>query len=71
MFRDPFNAPFYKLSTYVIPSERKRDDMINNIRMKLERASAISFERPFNCDTNAGKVKGQGKKRPISAYANV
>ncbi len=27
MFRDSFNAPYYKLSNYVIPTDKKRDDL--------------------------------------------
>jgi hypothetical protein len=71
LFRDPFNAPYYKLSNYVIPSEKKRDDLIYQVRMKLAQASALTFERPFNCDAQKGKTKPTGKKRPVSAYAKV
>jgi len=39
--------------------------------MKLAQASALTFERPFNCDTKKDKMKSTGKKRPVSAYATV
>jgi len=73
MYRDPFNAPYYKLSNYVVPGDRKRDDLIYNVRMKLVHASALTFERPFKCDNkkdNKNKIEF-GKKRPHSAYAQV
>jgi hypothetical protein len=53
----------------VIPSERKRDDLIYNVRMKLFQASALTFERPFDCDTKKDKKKSH--KRPVSAYSTV
>lgn len=39
--------------------------------MKLVQASALTFERPFACDSKKGKTKPTGKKRPFSAYAKV
>ena len=39
--------------------------------MKLAQASALTFERPFTCDTKKGKTKPTGKRRPLSAYAKV
>ena len=43
--------------------------------MKLAQASALTFERPFNCDSKKDKGRsnggGGGKRRPVSAYAAV
>jgi hypothetical protein len=42
--------------------------------MKLVHASALSFDRPFNCDNKTKKENKRiefGKKRPHSAYASV
>ena len=72
-YRDPFNAPYYKLSNYKIPGEKKRDDLIYNVRMNLVHASAISFDT-YNCDNKTKKENKKiefGKKRPHSAYASV
>lgn len=41
-------APFNKLSSYVIPSEKKRSAVVFDIRMKMLRSSGISFNRAFS-----------------------
>ena len=35
--KDPNNAPFKKISTYVIPGEQRRDSFIYDLRMKMAR----------------------------------
>ena len=35
--KDPNNAPFNKISKYVIPSEQRRDSFIYELRMKMAR----------------------------------
>ena len=51
-----------KLSDYVIPSERKRDEVRYQIRMKMLRASAISYERPLTSDNGRVKKKHDPEK---------
>ena len=63
--RDYHNAPFYKLSNYVVPSERKRDDLIYRVRMRLVHAGMHNFERPVKKD------KSPDRRRPKSAFTTV
>eukprot|EP00347_Sterkiella_histriomuscorum_P021787 403332767 len=57
--KNPNNAPQYKLSSYVIQSERKRDDVRYEIRMKMLRANAMQIGKP--------SLTQDQRKRPKSA----
>lgn len=57
--KDSKNAPFNKLSKYVIPSEQKRDNFIYDLRMKMLRSSAISFARPFSSEGGRSSMKSK------------
>lgn len=57
--RNPLNAPQNKISNYVVPSQKKREDVRYEIRMKMLRASAMQVQMPFQ---DASK-----RKRPKSA----
>jgi hypothetical protein len=66
MKKNPKNAPFKKLSGYVIPSEQKRDNFIFDLRMKMLRQSAISFNRPFSSEVAKGKKNSKVSSVNIS-----
>ena len=49
------------IPTYVIPSEKKRDSVRFNIRMKMHLASGIQFENPLDAAQRKRKLKKHSK----------